>query len=102
MGNLFRRSVGFMLVGFILFLSTPGWAEEELKAMPVAKNVTPMDSAFDQAAGFVLIPLHVLLAVTYAPGEQNMKGNAYKGEYARHGYYRHHARWWDPFFYHHD
>jgi len=73
---------------------------ENMKSHPVANQNWGLDYAWDLILGVALIPLHIVLAFTYAPGEQFMKGKAYNAEYAKDGYYRTHARWWDPWFYH--
>lgn len=89
-----------LVIALVLFpsLSFALDSAERMESLPIAKQVGP----FEQAIGVASIPIDIVKAVFYAGGESYIRGNAYKGDYARHGFYRTHARWWDPFFYHHE
>lgn len=97
-----RRLIGLLLIGLLVFAASPVFAGETCESLPVATQESEVDSALDQIFGVAMIPAHIVMAVSYAPGEGYRRGKAYKGEYARHGFVRHHARWWDPFFYYHE
>lgn len=88
------------IIGLLLcvsFVLVPVQSSAEgMKALPVAQH-----GALEQLAGVAMIPVDIFLAMFYAEGETYVEGRTYEGDYARHGYNRTHARWWDPFFYHH-
>lgn len=72
--------------------------DEPGRSIPVAKQ----DGLLEQGLRVVFVPVDLLNGILNAEGEFYAKGRAYKGEYARHGYYRTHARWYDTFLYHHE
>ncbi len=88
--------LGLLIVLALVAMPCLGMADE-MKATPIATDV----GAWEQLSGVLMIPVDILLAMTYAEGEMAEEGRLYEGDYARHGYNRKHARWWDPFFFHH-
>lgn len=72
--------------------------DEPGRSIPIAKQ----DGLLEQGFRVIYIPVDILNGVLNAQGEFYAKGRAHQGQYARHGYYRTHARWYDPFLYHHE
>lgn len=96
-----RGGVSAALLFLCLGVGGKAWGHdtnEPGRSIAVAKQ----DGILEQSFRFLLIPVDIANSVLNAQGEFYAKGQATKGEYARHGFYRYYPRWYDTFQYYHD